>query len=191
MFAATTKWLKDRLGLDISPDKSKIVNLKKEYSEFLGFRMKLHENGKDTKGNKRFTVKSHISDKAKKRIKSKTKEHIKKIQNPSTRAKGYEAVVNYNAYVLGIHFYYRYATHVSNDFSTIAFSVKKSFGARFKNNLKREGKHLLPVIKERYGASSQIRYIHNTAIAPIGFVQHKNPMFILLNREIVLLPNNL
>ncbi|MDA3846932.1 MAG: group II intron reverse transcriptase/maturase [Vallitaleaceae bacterium] len=180
MFVATTKWLKDRLGLDISPDKSKIVNLKKEYSEFLGFRMKLHENGKDAKGNKRFTVKSHISDKAKKRIKSKTKEHIKKIQNPSTRAKGYEAVVNYNAYVLGIHFYYRYATHVSNDFSTIAFSVKKSFGARFKNNLKREGKHLLPVIKERYGASSQIRYVHNTVIAPIGFVQHKNPMFKLL-----------
>lgn len=177
MFHATKKWLKDRLGLDISPEKSKIINLKKRYSEFLGFKLKLHVNGKDKKGNYRRTVKSHISDKAKKKVKSKTKEHIKKIQTPANIQKGYEAVVNYNAYILGIHYYYRYATHVSIDFSRIAFSVKKSFYTRFKKNLKKEGKHLLPCIKERYGKSEQIRYIHNTAVAPIGYVQHKNPMF--------------
>ncbi len=187
MLEATKMWLKDRLGLDINPEKSQIINLKKKHSEFLGFKLKLHENGKNTRGNKRFTVKSHLSDKAKKKIKSKTKEHIKKIQNPYCITKGFEAVLNYNAYILGIHFYYRYATHVSNDFSTIAFSVKKSFGARFKKNLKKEGKHLLPSIKERYGASAQIRYLHNTAIAPIGFVQHKNPMFkpLIINKYTV------
>ena len=31
LFAATKAWLKERLGLDISPEKSKIVNLKHEY----------------------------------------------------------------------------------------------------------------------------------------------------------------
>ena len=32
---AVEGWLKARLGLDISPEKSKIVNLKEKYSEFL------------------------------------------------------------------------------------------------------------------------------------------------------------
>jgi len=177
IFIATKLWLKERLGLDICPEKSKVISLKKEYSEFLGFKLKLHKNGKDKKGQVKYTVESHISDKAEKAIKKKTREHIKKIQNPMNMEKGYEAVLNYNAYILGIHFYYRFATHVCNDFSDIAFSVKKSLGARFKSKLKREGKHLLPCIKEHYGKSKQIRYIHNTAMAPIGFVQHKNPMF--------------
>ena len=37
VYKATEMWLKDRLGLDISPDKSKVVNLKRQYSDFLGF----------------------------------------------------------------------------------------------------------------------------------------------------------
>lgn len=34
LFEATRAWLKERLGLDISPEKSKIVNLKHAYSDF-------------------------------------------------------------------------------------------------------------------------------------------------------------
>ena len=40
-YKATELWLKDRLGLEISPDKSKVVNLKRQYSEFLGFKLKV------------------------------------------------------------------------------------------------------------------------------------------------------
>ena len=43
LFIATEMWLKERLGLEISPEKSKIVNLKKDYSEFLGFKIKVEE----------------------------------------------------------------------------------------------------------------------------------------------------
>ena len=39
IFEATTMWLKERLGLEISPGKSKIVNLKKGYSDFIGFKL--------------------------------------------------------------------------------------------------------------------------------------------------------
>lgn len=46
IFEATKLWLKDRLGLEISPEKSKIVNLKRHYSEFLGFKLKVREKGK-------------------------------------------------------------------------------------------------------------------------------------------------
>jgi len=31
LFIATQKWLKERLGLNISPEKSQIVNLKRHY----------------------------------------------------------------------------------------------------------------------------------------------------------------
>lgn len=46
LFIATKEWLNERLGLEISPEKSKIVNLRKHYSEFLGFKIKVKRKGK-------------------------------------------------------------------------------------------------------------------------------------------------
>lgn len=37
-FEAIRLWLKDRLGLEISPEKSKVINLKQRYSEFWDLR---------------------------------------------------------------------------------------------------------------------------------------------------------
>ena len=54
VFIAVKLWLQDRLKLEISEEKSKIVNLKRHYSEFLGFEMKA------VKKRKRYVVKSHI-----------------------------------------------------------------------------------------------------------------------------------
>ena len=39
-------YLKDRLKLDISPEKSQIVNLRKRESEFLGFTIRANKKGK-------------------------------------------------------------------------------------------------------------------------------------------------
>jgi hypothetical protein len=179
LFTATKLWLKDRLGLDVSLEKSKIINLTRHFSEFLGFKLKLHPNGKN-----RHTVKSHISSKAETKIKTKAKALIKEIQRPKDGNGGYKAVLNYNAFVIGIHNYYNKATHVSLDFTKIAFSVKKSLKARLKTGLKPTGKHLPDCIKERYGSSSQLKYVHNTALAPISYIQHKNPMFkkLIINK---------
>lgn len=63
LYAATTQWLKERLKLDISPEKSKVVNLKRHYSEYLGFKMKAQRKGD------KYVVRSHMSDKAQKRAK--------------------------------------------------------------------------------------------------------------------------
>ena len=57
-FEATKRWLKDRLGLDISPEKSKVINMEQRYSEYLGFKMKVYRKGK------KYVVCSHMSDKA-------------------------------------------------------------------------------------------------------------------------------
>lgn len=40
IYNATRKWLKERLDLDISPEKSKVTNLRKNYTEFLGIKLK-------------------------------------------------------------------------------------------------------------------------------------------------------
>ena len=66
VFIAVKQWLKDRLSLKISEEKSKVVNLKKHYSEFLGFKLKAVRKGK------KFVVRSHMSDKAVKRETEKT-----------------------------------------------------------------------------------------------------------------------
>ena len=67
VFIAVKQWLKDRLSLEISEEKSKVVNLKKHYSEFLGFKLKAVRKGK------KFVVRSHMSDKAVKRETEKLK----------------------------------------------------------------------------------------------------------------------
>jgi len=63
LFEASKQWLKNRLHLEVSKEKSKIVNLRKNYSYFLGIKFKVHRKGK--KGNKdtKWVVKSHIKKK--------------------------------------------------------------------------------------------------------------------------------
>ena len=61
VFVAVKQWLKDRLSLEISEEKSKVINLKRRYSEFLGFKLKAVRKGG------KFVVRSHMSDKAVKR----------------------------------------------------------------------------------------------------------------------------
>lgn len=77
MFEATKKWLNDRLGLQVSEEKSKIVNLKHDYSDFLGFRIKVHKKGKKKNGKEKYVIKSHISEKAKKKYQKQSKKLYK------------------------------------------------------------------------------------------------------------------
>ena len=75
-FHAVKGWLKDRLKLDISPEKSKIVNLRKRHSEFLGFKIKVRKKGK------KYVVTSSMSDKAVAKATTKLIAQIKRIQRP-------------------------------------------------------------------------------------------------------------
>lgn len=175
LFIATKKWLKERLGLDISPEKSKIVNLREHYSEFLGFKLKVREKGKYPNGEKRYVIHSHISDKAMKNIHTKTKYYIHKMQKPDDRKNAYEVVQNYNAFVMGVHNYYCIATNVSQDFAKIAFPISKSLKARLKENISNKG-ICSSLIKKRYGKSKQLIYVYGFALIPMGYVKHRAPL---------------
>ena len=54
---AVTDWITTRLKLEVSPEKTRIVNVRKRYSEFLGFKIKVRTKGK------KYVVNSHICDK--------------------------------------------------------------------------------------------------------------------------------
>lgn len=175
MFEATKQWLQDRLHLEISEEKSSITNLKRHYSEFLGFQLRLHKKGVTQSGKPKYAVKSHISDKAEKRIKEMMQKQIKSIQTPIGKRSGNASVGCYNAYVIGVHNYYEIATHVALDFYKIGHSTYKSLKARIKERVKRSGKYILPYIQKKYGASAQMRYVYDTALVPIGFIRHRPP----------------
>lgn len=177
--------LKERLGLDISPEKSKVISLKEDYSDFLGFRLKVIPRGKTKQGQTKFVVESHVREKSIKKIKDNLAELTHAIQYPKNAAHSeYEEIAKYNAFVLGVHDYYSMATKVSKDFRGLAFSVQKSQKTRFRQRLKTAAEveknripcHIANVIKERYGKSKQLRYVGGIALAPIGYVKHRHPI---------------
>lgn len=180
LYYAVTDWLQCRLSLEISPEKSKVVNLKEEYSEFLGFKIKAVRRGPPEKP--RYVVESHIRDKSMEKIKRSLKGFIHSIEFPGEGKQAEHAAVSrYNAYVLGIHNYYSMATMINVDLHETAFSVHKALKARLRNRLKRsisqEKKSDIPeYIKKRYGKSEMLRFVHGSPLIPIGYVQHRNPM---------------
>ena len=127
IFIATRDWLKERLGLEISPEKSKITNVRKGKTEFLGFSLSVYKK-KD-----KFVNRGNISDKAKTTIQRKLKEQIIKIQRePSPRQ-----VSLLNSMILGMHQYYEIASLCSIDFAEINFVVSKSLYNRLKRYTKK------------------------------------------------------
>ena len=157
IFIATKKWLKERLDLDISNEKSKIVNLKKEYSEFLGFKIKAHIKGK-TNNNAKYVVKSYMSNKSKKKIQEESTRRIKEIQKARDNREIYEKINKYNSYVMGIHNYYNVATHICKDFSDIAFIVNRNLKNRLKNLKRYNSQNIPSYVLNKYKKSKQIRF---------------------------------
>ena len=176
LFEATKKWLLERLGLEISSEKSKIVNLKRHYSEFLGFKLKVRKKGKKSNGKPRFVIEAHIKDKALIKIRKKSKEIIDQIRQTYDKSMEYRLIQKYNSYLIGVHNYYSIATHVNIDFQKIAFDVKKSLYNRLKHRLQKKGTITNRYINEKYGTSREVRYLNGHAVVPIAYVQHRVPM---------------
>lgn len=178
-FYAVKGWLKDRLKLDISVEKSKIVNLRKGYSEFLGFKLKVR------KKRRKYVVTSSMSDKAVKKATYKLIEQIKRIQRPKDESDKYPMILDYNSKVMGIQNYYKFATRINLDCRKIAFQLMIVLKNRLRKSLKSEEDFLKKkqktpdsgkYISSRYGKSRQLRFVSIYPIVPIGYVQNKHPM---------------
>ena len=176
LFEATKQWLWNRLGLEISPEKSQVVNLKRHASEFLGFQLKVRVKGKKSNGKPRYVIEAHMKEKALQKIHDKSKQIIGELRQTYDKGMEYRLIQKYNAYIIGVHNYYCIATHVNPDFHQIAFDVKKSLYNRLKHRLEKKGKITNRYIQEKYGSSREIRFLGGHALVPIAYVQHRVPM---------------
>lgn len=138
--------------------------------------MKVVRKGKKANGQAKYAVRSHMSDKSKARIKRQAAEAIKDIKHLSSDNQR-KTIVRYNSLVMGWHNYYRFATHVSLDFSEIAFLVKGSMKGKLENQFKKSiANPLRSPVYIHYANSKEMRYLGNTPIIPISYMKHKNPM---------------
>ncbi|WP_242596272.1 reverse transcriptase domain-containing protein [Enterococcus plantarum] len=183
IFIAVKLWLKERLKLPISEEKSHITNLKKQRSEFLGFELTMKPKRKS------YIMRSHVSKKAKKNIKNQLKEQIKVIQKSPNSDTAIRNIAIYNSKVVGIHNYYRIATMVNLDLNRINYELKLAMNNRLsKYGLSKNGKYkgtdrnILP-----YLSSKMVRYLNNRPILPVGFAKHRKPM----NKKITIIKERL
>ncbi|WP_291640236.1 group II intron reverse transcriptase/maturase [Clostridium sp.] len=166
VYNATRLWLKERLGLDISPEKSKVTNLRKNYTEFLGFKLTVKpKSGK-------YVCQSRMCDKAKDNTIKKIKKQIKTIQFKGSL----KQVSKLNAMILGSHNYYRIATNVNLDFKKISFLVTRTLDIRLKNCITNKPR-LSKAYERLYGEyKGKIRTIFNITLYPIHGCRNKPPM---------------
>ena len=175
---AITQWLEQRLKLEVSEEKTRIVNLKHEYMEFLGFKLKLYDKGNGWK------VKSHVSDKKLIKVNKELKNQFAKVAHAKNKQHTTSIIRRYNAMVLGIQNYYNIATDICKDFRIIQHQIdivaKSRLHARNskKSKLGKSGRILSEFERTRYGVSKALRYVKSSGepIYPIGYVSPKPPI---------------
>ena len=116
---ALKDFLRKRLHLETSEEKSKVINLKKNSSEFLGFSIKVVRKGKTRFG---YVARSDMSKKAKENAFKKIKEAIKVVKKkPSI-----QTVWNFNTVVMGIQNYYSVATQITINLNELNLHLRKT-----------------------------------------------------------------
>lgn len=166
-YLAVKHYLKDRLKLDISPVKSKVINLRKSKSEFLGFTFKAVAKGK------RFVAISHVSDAKIEQHVEEGRKNLKLLQqNPSPRN-----AMLYNSWVLGIHHYSKTATHVVKDFNIIAFRLLKTHRSRLIRVSKYQYPKKAPLSYTKYYRTTYKTYrFGDVFLFPLADIKHMSSM---------------
>lgn len=106
---AVTAWIEERLKLEVSPEKTRIVNTRKRWSEFLGFKIRVRLK------HHKYVVQSAICDKKVEIERAKLVEQAKNIAKPREKKSCLSEIQLYNSMVLGIQNYYQLATCISID----------------------------------------------------------------------------
>lgn len=172
---AIIKWLSERLKLEVSPEKTRIVNIKRRHSDFLGFQLKVYPCGK------KYVVSSHVSDKQLKNKRQALTAQAKNVARPRPGKSEYEEISLYNSMVMGMQNYYCIATNISHDFSQLGREVMIVFKNRLReqrnSRIVKQGRSLFKIERDRYGDSESLRYLAGSKepIYPISYVRHKPP----------------
>lgn len=166
-YHAVRLYLKDRLKLDVSPEKSQIVNLRKRESEFLGFTIRA-----DRTRNKR-VARTGIKPDKRRKIKEEAKRLIRRIKSSPSALNA----LLFNSFVLGIHHYFKRATKVNLVFSRLAYDLR----AFIYNHLGPVGRYGRPAnppptYKRMYSCNFKTFQIAGVYLFPLADVKTANAM---------------
>lgn len=161
-------WLKARLKLEVSDEKTKVTDLTKGYGEFLGIKIRTKE-----KAGKKVIV-SHMCDKAKERTIKAIREQIKEIQKAGDKSLTQQAVSAYNSLVRGVHNYYQMATDITTDCQEIHHATYRAMHNRLRPKLG----HLKPNSGDwrRYKDCKRIFKYQDMTILPISYCRHRKTL---------------
>ena len=172
-YHSTVDFLNKRLKLEISPEKSKVVNLKKNSSDFLGFKIKVIPKGKTKHG---YVAKTDMNQKALKKAKTNLKLKVKDIVRHTTTFQ----IARYNLAVMGMQNYYCVAKNIYNNLTEVSYALLPTTRVRFKKIAK-----LIPFETTSQDfqmkttgirPQTKIIMITDTPLLPINGVKHKNPL---------------
>lgn len=161
-------WLRERLKLEVSDEKTRVTDLTKGYGEFLGIKIRTK-----VKGEKK-VIASHMCDKAKERTIKAIREHIKEIQLAGNRSLVEQAITAYNSLVRGVHNYYQMATDITTDCQEIHNATYKAFY----NRLKPKRGTIKPNTSDwrRYKDCKRVFEVQGIAILPISYCRHRKTL---------------
>lgn len=172
-YYATVDFLKKRLKLEINQGNSKVVNLRKNSSVYLGFKIKVLPKGKTRYG---YIAKTDMSDEAMKKAKSNLKAKIVNIQKHTTKLE----IQKYNSSILRIQNYYCIATNVYNNLTDVSYALLPTIKIRLREisktipfketdiDFQKKAKGIQP--------NTKIVSIDGKTLLPLTGVHHRNPM---------------
>lgn len=163
---AVEKWLRERLGLEISEDKSKITNLRKNGTDFLGVRFRAVRKGNAKTG---YIVNSKMDPKAKEKVLGVIRHQLIKMRKSPTP----EKVMNFNANILGLHNYYKVATRIAQEFNEIRHKIHRNIKSLMFRNIFIYTKETNNIIDKFYGDYNCQRFKSNGLLVyPIEAIRH-------------------
>lgn len=165
IFHAVEMWLKERLGLEISPEKSKITNLRRDYTEFLGIKIKAVPK------KKKYVIHSEMTDKSKSKCVEKLKTAINIIKENTT----IQNINNYNSTILGLHNYYSIASMVSKNFNQIALVIRRCLYNKLKCRIKLRGEKNKTFMKFYGSYKGKLQSIKGITLFPVAHIKTKPP----------------
>ncbi len=169
IYFAVEDYLKTRLKLNISKEKSKIVDVRRTPLEFVGFSIKAEHKGKKILNKEKvdkLVAHSHIKP-------SKINKTIKDLRRQIKKARNNPREINkLNSMILGLHNYFKFATQCNNDFSKIAYRLKETLHSNFKEFAKyAHPKEANQTYKKLYSIKYKTYKVKDMYVYPIANIQ--------------------
>lgn len=142
-------------------------------------KFKLYKKGK------KWSIKSHMTDKAINSQRVKLKNAMAQAcKSHESEQSQHDDLIRYNQAVIGMHQYYNMATMINADVHRLFPSIDITMKTRL-NSRADLSKEKPPTLKgamdeyfyQKYGESKQVRYINGMIVVPVAYCRTQNPMF--------------